>query len=102
MSMRFANEFGACEVTTLPGCPQVAVSHSVFVRPEHRGKGHGSGNHLARLKRYKELHYDCVICTVAATNVREQAILKKNGWKCLSEFHSTNTGHGVQIWSINL
>lgn len=96
--MRFANEFGVCEIDTLPGSPQVAVSHAVFVYPEHRGTGKGSMNHMLRLKRLGDLGYNYVMATMRAGNAAEEAILVKNGWKRLDEFTSSSTGHVVVLW----
>jgi RimJ/RimL family protein N-acetyltransferase len=100
--MRFANEFGACEITTLPGSPQVAVSHAVFIFPEHRGKGHGAKNHNLRLKRLKQMGYNYVICTVANANEAEKHILKTNGWNELASFDSSQTIHKVHLYGREL
>lgn len=100
--MRFANEYGACEITTLPGSPQVAVSHAVFIHPAHRGTGKGSLNHVLRLKRLKEMGYNYVICTVNAANGVERHILKENGWTELSNFQSSQTNHTVCLYGREL
>lgn len=96
--MRFANEFGVCEIDTLPGSPQVAVSHAVFIYPEHRGTGKGSLNHILRLKRLKEMGYNYVLATMRAGNAAEEAILMKNGWTVLDRFVSSATQHIVILW----
>lgn len=96
--MRFANEYGACEIDTLPGSPQVAVSHAVFIYPEQRGTGKGTVNHVLRLNRLKRLGYNYVMATMRAGNQREEAILLKNGWKKLDQFTSSATGHQVILW----
>lgn len=96
--MRFANEFGVCEIDTLPGSPQVAVSHAVFIYPESRGTGKGSLNHLLRLKRLKEMGYNYVLATMRVGNAREEAILLKNEWRKLDEFTSSATGNKVILW----
>jgi len=100
--MRFANKHGACEIDTVPGCSQLAISHYVFIRPENRGQGEGQKNHDLRLKRMKDLLYDCVICTVDYSNLAQKHILEKFGWKNCHSFFNQKTGHTVEIWARNL
>jgi hypothetical protein len=100
--MRFSNEYGVCEITTLPGSPQVAVSHAVFIFPEHRGTGKGALNHTLRLNRLKDLGYNYVICTVADGNLAEEHLLEKNGWTRLSDFNSSQTKHKVALYGRGL
>lgn len=99
---RYSNDYGACEISTLPGSPQVAISHGVFVIPEYRGKGFGHKNMELRLKRLKELHYNFVICTVNGANVKELSLLKHHGWFKMADFPSTVTGHTVEMWGRRL
>lgn len=102
MTQRFANEYGTCQITALPGCPQVAVSHSVFVLPQFRRQGKGDENHKKRLQRMKDLHYDYVLCTVNHTNESEGRNLRDNGWVKISCFTSSNTEHVVDIYGRHL
>lgn len=101
-SQRFANEYGFCELNTLPGCSQVCVSNNAFVYEAFRGKGLGSKNHKLRLKRMKELGYDAAIATVVKGNVREEKILMANGWREVFEFKSKVTGNYVGLWTRTL
>lgn len=96
--MRFSNEYGSCEISDLPGCDQIAVSHSAFILPELRHKGYGSYNHLARLHRMHDMHYDLALCTTRADNLPQIRILAKNGWKRLYSFNSKKTGSHVILW----
>lgn len=100
--MRFANEYGFCELNPLPGCAQVVVSNHAFIYKPHRGKGHGRQNHKLRLKRARELGYDLVLATVRANNDAEKAILLKEGWEFLTSFTSTETGYVVEMWAYHL
>ena len=102
MTQRFSNEYGTCQITALPGSPQVAVSHSVFVLPQFRRQGKGDENHKLRLKRMKDLHYDYVLCTVDGSNSKEVRNLTDNGWKKLDVFTSSNSQHNVEIWGRRL
>lgn len=95
--MRYQHEGTYGEVTSLPGCSQVAVSHSVF--RVVRDTGRGKENMQARLQMmFDELGYDYVICTVDMTNARQKNILEATGWRELDTFGSSKTGHFVEIW----
>lgn len=96
--MRFANAVGTCQIDDLPGCSQIAVSHSVFVLPHLRRQGHGTNNHALRLERMKNLNYDAAVCTVASGNAIEKSHLTKFGWKFLYSFKSSKTGSVVELW----
>lgn len=87
------------EITTLPGCSQVGVNHSVFIPPNDRGKGYSYQDGKASLKFFKEmLGYDYVLCTVDMENEPQLKQLKKNGWKHLDTFYSYKTEHTVGIF----
>jgi RimJ/RimL family protein N-acetyltransferase len=100
--VRFANCFGACELDSIPGCSQLAISHGVFIRESMRGQRLGYANHNLRLERARNLHYDCVMATVDAANEKEKRNLKEMGWSCLHNFKNSKTGHTVEIWAINV
>jgi hypothetical protein len=87
------------ELTTLPGCSQIAVSHSVFLPPDKRGQGLGKTANKARKElAFDELGYDVMMCTVNASNIAQTKILLDNGWYCVDSFLSSKTSHVVQIW----
>lgn len=89
------------ELSTLPGCSQVVVSHGVFLPEAAREKGLGKlANRERKTMVFDELGYDCMICTVDATNTRQIAVLSDCGWNVLFEFRSSKTGHLVQIWGV--
>lgn len=100
--MRFANEFGFCELNPFPGCGQIIVSNHAFIYPSARGKGLGTLNHEKRLQRMKDMGYDLALCTVRVGNVAQIRILKKMGWEKLIQFHNTETGHLVDLWAKRL
>lgn len=100
--MRVVIEGVPGEIDSLPGCSQIAVSHSVFL-PEHkRGKGQGSAAHAARLEALKQLGYDYVICTVQTTNIAQVRLMEKFTWSPLEMFVSTKTGHSVRLYGRRL
>lgn len=100
--MRLSTEKCVYELSDLPGCSQIAVSHSMFMRPEHRNKGHGAEELAAREQMAKTLGYDCILATVDATNEPELKLLRRAGWHILTSFKSQKTGHNVHLLSKQL
>jgi RimJ/RimL family protein N-acetyltransferase len=88
------------ELTSLPGCSQVVVSHSVYVPKDHRGNGVGTKANLERQRIvFDEFGYDMMICTVDRENVAQRHLLASTGWKLCEAFDSRKTGHTVELWS---
>lgn len=88
------------EIDSLPGCTQIAVSHSVFLPVHHRGDGLGTeANKMRQRIAFEELGYDMMMCTIDSENKVQQRILTKNRWMCLTSFKSRKTGHIVEVWS---
>lgn len=99
--MRYSIEGVPGELTTLPGCSQVVVSHAVYVPKDRRGQGVGYTSNIKRQRlAFDELGYDAMICTVISTNLPQKKVLEKAGWSCLTRFTSSNTGHDVELWFI--
>lgn len=97
MRTKYAGVYG--EIDSLPGCTQIGVSHSVFCPPEHRNKGRGTEANKRRLTAMKvDYGYDYALCTVDMNNAAQVRVLAANGWKCLSMFTSSKTGHLVGIY----
>ena len=90
------------EITTLPGNSQIAVSHSVYLPPQLRGKGWGRKAHDARLKEAKRLGYQLLLCTVVVDNEPQIKLLREFGWSLCAGFCSKKTGNDVQLWSYHL
>lgn len=97
--MRFGTTRGAYELDSLPGSPQVVVSHAAFVHPSYRGEGHGKRDHAARVQKMRELGYDLALCTVVSDNHVQKHILEVNGWILLQKFYSSRSCHWVEVWS---
>ena len=102
MSRRIATAYGVCNLTPLPGCQQVVISHGVFTEVSQRNKGYGKKDHASRLGTMRALMYDCAICTVDETNAAEIHILVSNGWHKVHTFTSRATGHVLGIWVRNI
>lgn len=90
------------ELSTLPGCTQIAVSHGVFVPPENRGKGLGTWANTERTRVAHDLGYDYILCTVDSANVAQCKVMQKNGWVVLSTFKSRKTSHWVLLYGRSL
>lgn len=90
------------EISSLPGCSQVAVFHSAFVLPQHRDNGVGHKAHVARLEAAQDALYNYALCTVDAENATQIAILNREGWIQLDWFISDKTGHRVWIYGRGL
>ena len=90
------------EITSLPGCSQVAVSHSVFLPPEKRGQSLAvRANRERQHFCFNEMVYDYMLCTVDSDNKRQIDVLQKSGWHKLDAFVSRKTEHLVEIWGKN-
>lgn len=97
--MRYGTLCGSYSLTSLPGSPQICVSHGAFIHANYRGNGFGQADHKERLDRIKMLGYDLAICTVNGGNLAQKHILAKNGWTMAKTFHSSNSGHVVELWT---
>lgn len=95
---RYATQFGFYEISSFPGCNQLAISTHAFILPQYRGTGKGQEAHEQRLAKLREMHYDYAICTVKSTNEPQLAIMRKNGWKQLDEFFNRETNNRVFIF----
>lgn len=101
MRTKYAGVYG--EIDSLPGCSQVAVSHSVFVPEPLRGKGAATEANRRRCVHLKvDYGYDYTLCTVDLSNRAQLVVLAKNGWKQLDSFRSTKTGHLVGLFGKQL
>jgi hypothetical protein len=98
--MRFSTHGVHGEISTLPGCTQVAVSHSVF--STERGLGNGKKANKVRQQFMVDHGYDYALCTVDAANEAQRCIMLANGWRHLDTFHSSKTNHTVLLYGKTL
>lgn len=92
------SEWSVYNLTQLPGCCGVVVSHGSWLDPNKRGIGLGEYFHKERLNLAEYLGYSCMVATTTDQNKAEQHILEKNGWKKVHTFENYRTGNVVQIW----
>lgn len=100
--MRYNHEGVVSEISTLPGCSQVCVFHSVFIPVQHREKRLGTYAHGERLKEARKLGYQLAVCTIVVGNLAQEKILLHYGWKASNEYNSNKTGNIVQLWTKQL
>ena len=95
---RYATEHGAYEIDSVPGQPQIAHCHSLFVKREHRGRGHGTALKAHQMNTLRELGYDYATCTTDGSNERQRAVLERAGWSLLQNIPNGRTGGITQLW----
>lgn len=95
---RYAIEFGVYEIDSIPGQPQVAHCHSLYVRREHRGKGYGHELKRDQMKMLAQLGYDYATCTVDSSNDRQRAVLERAGWHHLQNIPNSKSNGVTQLW----
>lgn len=90
------------EITSLPGCPHIAVIHAAYVNPSARGCGVGTTAHMQRLKWAAQHGYVMALCTIDHDNVPQAKILQKCGWLNQASFINKQTGHWVHLYTRDL
>ena len=95
---RHSTAYGAYEIESLPSQPQIAHCHGLFVRPEHRGNGHGHALKAHQMQTLRELGYDYATCTIDAQNERQRTVLMKAGWRLLGNIQNSKTCGITQLW----
>ncbi|WP_306602512.1 hypothetical protein [Azonexus sp.] len=98
MTTRYASEFGAFEISPIPGQPQLAHCHGFFIVPAGRGKGLGTQQKLEQMRLLDESLYDYATCTVDAENAAQKRVLTKTGWTFLVAFDNRRTGKKTELW----
>lgn len=95
---RYSTPYGAYEIDSVPGQPQIAHCHSLFVKREHRGRGHGTALKAHQMNTLRELGYDYATCTTDGSNERQRAVLERAGWSLLQNIPNGRTGGVTQLW----
>jgi uncharacterized protein with NAD-binding domain and iron-sulfur cluster len=89
------------EITSLPGCPDVGVSHAMYCR-SGKGRGNAFSALMMREDQCRDLGYRVMICTVVEGNIAQERTLKKAGYTVTLSFNSPRTGHTVRMWARSL
>ncbi len=98
MTTRYASDFGAFEISPIPGQPQIAHCHGFFVIPEARGRGIGTQLKEKQMELLFDELFDYATCTVDAGNAVQKHVLEKAGWRCLAVFDNRRTGGQTELW----
>ncbi len=99
---RYCTEYGAYEIDSVPGQPQLAHCHGFFVAPEHRGKGLGHFLKQEQMQMLASLRYDAATCTVDGSNTAQKRVLESAGWVKAGVFTNSKTGSVTELWMIRL
>jgi len=99
---RYATEFGAYEIDSMPGQVQVALCHGFYINRFDRGRGLGHMQKLHQNEMLSQLGYNYAICTVAHDNLAQKKILDRAGWKQLSPFKNTRLGGSTELWGFEV
>jgi len=86
----------------MPGCGGICISSSAEVHPAYRRMGLGTVLNRLRVYLASKLGYGCILCTSIESNIAQNRILEKNGWKVKARFINPKTGNTVHISVKNL
>lgn len=99
---RYSSPHGVFHIDPLPGQPQIAHCHGLFVFPEYRSQGYGHAIKAAQARLLSELGFDFATCTVDSTNAAQLTVLKRAGWSFMSSFHNSRTNTTTQVWGFEI
>lgn len=95
---RYATNYGAYNIESMPSQPQIALCHGFFVPANLRGHGYGKALKRDQENQLKADMFDYAICTCDKANEIQQKVLASAGWSLLGEFSNSKTGGKTQIW----
>ena len=99
---RYCTEYGAYEIDSVPGQPQLAHCHGFFVAPEHRGNGLGHSLKQEQMQMLASLRYDAATCTVDGGNAAQKRVLLRAGWVKAGKFRNGKTGSETEVWFLEV
>lgn len=82
----------------MPGCCGILVSTGSFVHESWRGRGIGKLMQTMKEWFARELKVGCLLATVVKGNQPEENLLRKTGWRPVSEFVNPKTGNTINVW----
>lgn len=89
---------GRYELTNMPGCAKIGISHGLVIHPEHRGKGYATKAHAERLEQAKKLGYRYLMATIVEGNKPQMHLLRKFKWREHGTLFNEKTDHVVTLW----
>jgi RimJ/RimL family protein N-acetyltransferase len=93
---------GFYELNRFPGNSQIVVSNHTFLNKEERGKGLCKILMQTKKNHAKELGFDYMISTIAASNEPMIKAALKNGYKELDRFYNHETEREIIIFGMSL
>lgn len=93
---------GSYELSPMPGCSVVGISHGLTIEPSHRGKGYGRSAMEDRIRQAVASGFQVLVCTVREGNEPEERILQKFQFKVVSHFDNPRSGNRVRLWIKNI
>lgn len=101
-NVAFNDRVAFFQLSGMPGCCGVCVSHGASVYSQYRNKGLGTLLQLLRMDIARVNGYTVMLCTDRADNTYQNKILSKNGWPKIYDFTNKRTDNLINIHAINL
>jgi RimJ/RimL family protein N-acetyltransferase len=95
-------EVGHFELTAMPGCPKVAISHGLNIAVSCRGLGYGRAAMEDRIRQARELGFQLLMCTVVVGNSAQEKIMARYQFRPVSTFDNATTGNKVVLYYKNI
>lgn len=86
------------KLVSMPGCCGVLISTDSWVHESWRGRGIGKLMQTMKEWFARELKIGCLLATVVKGNQPEENLLRKTGWRPVSEFVNPKTGNTINVW----
>lgn len=96
------NVISSFDLSELPHCCGILVSHGAHVYYPHQNKGIGTLLQKFRIDLAKRLGYTIMLCTDVKSNKYQRKILEKHGWKDVLEFQNSRSGNTVAVSCLNV
>jgi len=89
---------GTFEMTPMPGCPRVGISHGLEIFPEFRGKGLSKRTQEVRDAFAKQSGFVVLISTTRCGNTPQEHRQEGNAAKVVASFYNNSTKHDVKLY----
>jgi GNAT superfamily N-acetyltransferase len=95
-------KIGEFELSPMPGCPRVGISHGLIIFPEFRGKGLSKRTQGIREELAKQQGYVVLLSTTAVGNTPQEHRQEWNGAKTIATFFNSKTQNDVKLYMRHL
>lgn len=100
--MRITKPYGFFSVDPMPNQPSVGLCYDFTIFPDFRAIGRASALKWDQLLYLKQTGFTLGLCTVQQTNLVQQRVLMKAGWRLIQMFPDIRTGNNVMMYSIDV